>query len=257
MNTNTKKAMPKGGRKGGRIFPRINLKEASEYSRRLVSKTHIGPQPAGTILIGVFDSATAPGKVRASALKQFGLLEGRAAAYQASTLAKALSVATGGDLLATLQQVFLKPPVFKALFETFHGDKVTLAKVRQQASNLDVHPDSLDDCARVFTESAQFAGIAILEGEELRFHPAKDSPPLAEEPPTDDSALGHGHSEAAAAGPPPPSEIQEKKGADAKAGADRPISGRSVIHVNIDLDSSLDTEKLEKQLELLKRYGAI
>ncbi|UPG94309.1 hypothetical protein [Luteibacter aegosomatissinici] len=32
---------------------------------------------------------------------------------------------------------------------------------------------------------------------------------------------------------------------------------RAVFHVNVSLDSSLDTEKLEKQLALLKRYGAI
>ena len=34
-------------------------------------------------------------------------------------------------------------------------------------------------------------------------------------------------------------------------------SARSVIHVNVTIDSSLDTEKLEKQLSLLRRFGAI
>ena len=32
---------------------------------------------------------------------------------------------------------------------------------------------------------------------------------------------------------------------------------RAVFNVNVTLDSSMDIEKLQKQLELLKRYGAI
>jgi hypothetical protein len=32
---------------------------------------------------------------------------------------------------------------------------------------------------------------------------------------------------------------------------------RAVFNVNVTLDSSLDIEKLQKQLELLKRFGAI
>ena len=32
---------------------------------------------------------------------------------------------------------------------------------------------------------------------------------------------------------------------------------RAVFNVNVSLDSSLDIEKLQKQLELLKRFGAI
>jgi hypothetical protein len=67
--------MPKGGRKGGTIFPRLNLKQALEYSKKLVSKTAVAPQPGATILAGVFNNAGPEGKVRLSALKQFGLLE--------------------------------------------------------------------------------------------------------------------------------------------------------------------------------------
>jgi hypothetical protein len=35
------------------------------------------------------------------------------------------------------------------------------------------------------------------------------------------------------------------------------LSARSVIQINVTLDSSLDTEKLEKQLSLLRRFGAL
>ena len=36
-----------------------------------------------------------------------------------------------------------------------------------------------------------------------------------------------------------------------------PLPAQSVIRVNVTLDSSLDTEKLERQLALLRKYGAI
>jgi len=38
--------MPKGGRKGGTQFPRLDLKQAIEFNKKLVSKTHTAPQPA-------------------------------------------------------------------------------------------------------------------------------------------------------------------------------------------------------------------
>jgi|SRR5271157_1385490 len=83
-----KKSTPsKGGRKGGTLFPKIGLKQALEYAMKLVAKTHTGPQPEKTVLPGVFGSSSNPGKVRASALKQFGLLEGGREAYQATPLA--------------------------------------------------------------------------------------------------------------------------------------------------------------------------
>jgi hypothetical protein len=43
---------PKGGRKGGVLFPKLNLKQALEYAKKLVSKTHTGPQAEKTILPG-------------------------------------------------------------------------------------------------------------------------------------------------------------------------------------------------------------
>ena len=55
----------KGGRKGGTIFPRINLEQALQYADKLVSKTHTGPLPEATILAGVFNNAGPGGKVRA------------------------------------------------------------------------------------------------------------------------------------------------------------------------------------------------
>jgi len=74
--TSTPKKLPKGGRKGGTAYPRLPLSAALEYSDKLVSKTHTGPQPASTILAGVFNNAGPIGFVRAASLRKYGLLEG-------------------------------------------------------------------------------------------------------------------------------------------------------------------------------------
>lgn len=82
------KKQTKGGRKGGTTYPHLNLQKALDYAKKLVAKTHTGPQPEKTILPDVFGNSGPLGKVRASALKQFGLLEGGIEAYQATQLAK-------------------------------------------------------------------------------------------------------------------------------------------------------------------------
>jgi hypothetical protein len=82
------KKTPKGGSKGGTRFPRLDMAKALTYSKKLVSKTHNGPQPEQTILVGVFNSKGPMGAVRASALKQYGLMEGDAKGYTASALAR-------------------------------------------------------------------------------------------------------------------------------------------------------------------------
>ena len=85
--TEKKKTTPKGGRRGGTLFPKINLQKALEYSKKLVAKTHVSAQPADEILPGVFGTSGPDGQVRASALKQFGLMQGDAKAYEATQLA--------------------------------------------------------------------------------------------------------------------------------------------------------------------------
>lgn len=122
MSEEKKRQMPKGGRKGGRQFPQIGLKDAAEYAKRLVSKTHTGAQPEAIILKGVFDASGPMGGVRASAMKQFGFMEGAADAYKASDLAKKLVSAPSEEQAVLLQRALLKPAVFSTLYETFKGD---------------------------------------------------------------------------------------------------------------------------------------
>lgn len=131
MSEEKKRQMPKGGRKGGRQFPQISLKDAAEYAKKLVSKTHTGAQAEAIVLKGVFDSSGPAGKVRASAMKQFGLMDGNADAYKASELAKRLVSAPPEDQPQLLRQALVKPAVFNTLYETFKGDRVSSAKIRQ------------------------------------------------------------------------------------------------------------------------------
>src|ERR1700746_1504749 len=158
------KKAPKGGRKGGTLFPKINLKQALDYSKKLVGKTHTGPQPEQTILPGVFGNAGPGGKVRASALKQFGILEGETEAYQATQLAKDIDGAPPDDRPLLLQQAFRSSKLFNQIFETFHGDTVSKAKIEQRARGLDVHPESAGECAQLFIDSALTASLGTVNG---------------------------------------------------------------------------------------------
>lgn len=47
------KFIPKGGRKGGAVFPRLALKEAVEYAKKLVSKSHTAPISQAVLYSGV------------------------------------------------------------------------------------------------------------------------------------------------------------------------------------------------------------
>lgn len=245
---------PKGtAPKGGTRYPRYGLKEALEWSKKLVSKTHGGPQPADIIYAAVVDSKGPRGEIKASALKQFGLMDGARAAYVATPLAKSIAIAPPEELQPLLAQAALTPPLFKALFDTFHGDEVSLAKLRQRAAELDVHPDNLPNAASIYATSLSLAGLVTVQGEKVthgstpatssNVAPAGEDEPNAEESDPGDAAV-------------------EKDANPGDIVPDLPLEGsvntpRAVFQVNVNLDASLDTDKLERQLALLKRYGAI
>ena len=260
--TAPKKKMPKGGRKGGTSFPKLDLKQALVYSKKLVAKTHTGPLPEKTILPGVFGSATTPGKVRASALKQFGLLEGGAEAYESSKLAKDIDAAPVEEQLPLLQQAFRTPKLFNQRFETFQGDTVSKAKVEQRAKGLEVHPESAGECAQLFMDSAVTAGFGTMSGDSIVLVPAGAvaAPPVAGE------GEGEGADRNEVPNEPPDVPGNGDQGtaasAEAKNGAGtqrqgQPSANKSVVTVNLTVDSSSDPDKLEKQLKLLKQFGLV
>lgn len=243
------KKPPKGGRKGGTIFPKLNLQKALEYGKKLVAKTHIGAQPEDEILPGVFGNSGPEGRVRASALKQFGLMQGDAKAYQATKLAKDIDAALPDGRPALLQRALLASKLFDKIFDTFHGDTVSKAQIAKRAKELDVHPESADECAQLFIDSAIIAGLGTMSGDSIVL-------------------VNSGTVVAPAADPGEGDDVEEPEGAEpgaaaaaAKKGTGNaglpPSRNKPGLAVSLNVDSSSDPDKLEKQLKLLREYGVI
>jgi hypothetical protein len=261
MAKTTDKAALKGGKKGGAVFPRMSLKEAVAYGRKLVSKTHVGPLPAETIYPAVFGvTGTTTGEIKTSALKQFGLLEGEKKGYKATELARQIAIAPQPEQEALHKKASLRPKIFKGLYEVFQGDSISFAKIRQQCSQLGVHVDSAETCARNFIDSLAFAGLATESGDTVTIAAINTALPVTEPSDEDPEELDSTGSK------PEPENSgtnnhQQTVATQVKPQTQAEIlgssSGRSVIHVNVTLDSSLDIEKLEKQLSLLRKFGAI
>jgi hypothetical protein len=249
------KTPPKAGRRGGASFPRLALREALEYSDKIVRKTHTGPLPASAILAGVFGNSGPLGVVRASALKKYGLLEGPTAGYTASVLAKTISAAPIEEQRPHIRTAFLNPKVFKQIFEAFQGDTVSKAKIKQHATSLNVHPDSAEECAEFFIESAAAAGEGRREGDSITLGSA--SPTAVAEGGEEimfgqTGSRGDGVSEGGGSPVRPASAVDKDN-----VGSQEQHSNKAGVTVNLTVDSSLDTEKLQKQLELLRRFGVI
>lgn len=264
--------MPKGGRKGGSVFPRVTLNDAIGYARKLVSKTHTAPQPQDVILSGVVGAKGGTGSVRMSALKQYGFLKGDMKAnFSADDLAKKIAAAPPEELAPLYRQAVLKPTVFKKLFDTYHGDIVSKAKLKQRAADLKVHPDETATCVDLYVSGMTTAGLATVEGDLVKHLTSSDvaagskASAVAEAEPetTDEESIGVELFEAEGSGGENAS-VASNSATDADKGAKtHALNGvdqtgpRAVFNVNVTLDSSLDIEKLQKQLELLKRFGAI
>lgn len=263
-----KRQMPKGGRKGGAVFPRIPLKDAVAYARKLVSKTHVNPQPRDVILSGVVGAKSGKGNIRISALKQFGFLKGdNKSRYSADELAKKIDSAPDEELVNLYRKSALRPNIFRSLFETFQGDIVTKAKLKQRAADLKVHPDETETCVDVYVSSLSMAELVTADADRITH--MKPSQLLAANamPKEQEEAEQDGIEEASNDLEGEAGTSREKEGETELDGtkeftpseASQPPKGgpRAVFNVNVTLDSSLDIEKLQKQLELLKRFGAI
>lgn len=240
--------MPKGGRRGGSQFPRLDLKQAIAFATKLVSKTHTGPQPEKIILKGVFNNTGPAGKVRAATMKQYDLLKGSPQAYEASDTAKQIVAAPSSEVSQLYKRTCLKPKLFKTLYDTFHGDEITKAKIRQQAANLKVHPDSLDECVNLFVKSAVFASLATEDGDKVCF--TETEGPKTVERSREELGDDFGSVE----------EDETNKGGEdelVKATNKFTDPGRTRAQVEIKIDPSMDPEKLEKLLGVLKKYGQI
>lgn len=264
--------MPKGGRKGGSIFPRVALKDALCYAHKLVSKTHTSAQPKDVILSGVVGAKAGLGAVRISSLKQYGFLKGDTKTnFLADDLGKKIAAAPADELVPLYRQAMLKPIIFKKLFDTFQGDTVSKAKLKQRVADLKVHPDEAATCVDLYLSGMTTAKFVTVEGEQVKHMASnyvivpsaqndlcetelesRDEESVGEE--SNDAKDGGGEE----TGVPPKDNSNGENVPKGKVTKGVTQSGpRAVFNVNVTLDSSLDIEKLQKQLELLKRFGAI
>ncbi|MBD7923514.1 hypothetical protein [Xanthomonas bonasiae] len=263
MNEPKKKVMPRGGRKGGSIFPRVSLIDALKYSKKLVTKTHVARIPQDVVYSGVVGAKGGVGAVRTSALKQYGLIEGdNKREFSATLLAKKIASSPDDEVTILYRDSALKPNIFKKLSETFHGDDVSRAKLKQRAAELKVHPDETEACIDIYLSTMQTAGLVRPEGDFFRHLTAQElgtvNPADAEknEEPEDSDLEDLEAPDAAESAENEEAPEEEEEGMSVRKLPKR-SSPRALFTVNVQLDASLDTEKLEKQLALLKKYGAL
>jgi hypothetical protein len=251
MSDEIKKSMPKGVKKGGTRYPRQSLVEALPWAKKLVVKTHLGPQPQDVILAGVFGNSGPVGQIRLSTLKQYGLLKGDSKGYSATDLAKKVESSPEEELPILYRVATLNPPIFKALFDTFHGDEVTLARLKQRAAELKVHPEETENCVEIYVTSVVLANLAKRTGDKLVHVSAADA--LKKDPVATESVGENSHLEVH----PDDSGDDHGREADRDQDSGSQAPRRAAFTVNLTLDSTLDADKLEQQLKLLKKYGAI
>jgi hypothetical protein len=255
------KKTSQGGSKGGTRFPRLTLEEALAYSKKLVSKTFSGPQPEAMILVGVFNNKGPEGGVRASALKQYGLMEGTPKGYFASELAKKIEAVVPDENAALIRQALLTPKLFKQVYDTLQPDKVTRAKVRQAAATGGVHPESLEICVDYFIEGVAHAGLGAKTDEGVDLSQTTSAIPTS--PSNLDSELEQQSAQDSdpAASTVVPSDLAplgSNGGVESTTeGAVRPRVEKPMVTLSLTVDATSDPEKLEKQLRLLRQFGVI
>ncbi|BCU79082.1 hypothetical protein [Luteolibacter sp. LG18] len=246
MTDKSKSPMPKGGRKGGTIFPRIDLSQAVVLSKKLVAKTHTSTQNETALLAGVFGLGD-KGKIKISALKQFGLMEGDSKAYTASKLAKNLASSPPEDIGELLQEACMMPSIFKKLYEAFQNGDASVSRIRQLAMQHKVHIESAEQCVSLFLSSLTTAGLCVQEGDTVTIGLIKQSVSQGDD---SDELLTSSEME---------ESDEEKMGNNAKDNFPEhrlPENRRpNGFQVSISIDPTMDPEKLEKHLNVLRRYG--
>jgi hypothetical protein len=195
--------------------------------------------------------------VRASALKQFGLLAGKAEAYKASDLAKAINAAVPEQRQGLLQDACLKSQVFGRIFGTLKGDNVSKARIEQVAKELNVHPESAPECAQLFIYSAVTAGLATVNGDSIGIVPATTASAGASQPTDGEPPLELESDENEVTGQDRGESTPVQSSQNGQNSTRTRQNNTANVTVSLKVDSSSDPDKLEKQLKLLREYGVI
>lgn len=121
-----------------------------------------------------------------------------------------------------------------------------------------MHPDQAEDCAKLFESGATFSHLATQDGDLIKIELAASNVAESAVAETALAAVQEDFEESDSELEDEDESIDSKN--DASVGDNANVSSgsaRSIVHVNVTIDLSLDTEKLEKQLALLRKYGAL
>lgn len=262
------------GRKGGTRFPNYNLKQLLPNLKELTGKTHTKPITIQQLNAGVFKTKanSIPGKIRFSSLKQFQLAEGEYAAISASPLSTSIVLADGENKIQYLREAVFNVTPFKNTFETFQDSTVNKSRIKEYAvSSLRVHLESADKFVDAFLESAEVAKLCTNKGEEATFISTKQleakSPKVDPNPSVNQESETNDEFEDET----PDESIEENDESDIEDENLRKDNSNDNINdsakttkvsrtspsIGIQVDSTLDPDKLAKQLKLLRKYGLI
>jgi len=246
--------LSKRGKKGGARFPRYSLVHLDSFLQELVSKTHTNTISLQQLNAGVFKLGTksATGDIKCSALKQFNLIEGDSKKLKATELCSKIAVSEGDEKLELFREAFMKVGAFKNIIETYQNSNIEKQKISQYAvGSLKVHPDMKDEFVKVLLESAQMIKFCTVNGNTVAFINTPLLSALGNEDKIEDN---NDESD---------NESTESYAENKESNFSGQIFSQkhqgqvSNINVNLDIDPSMDPEKLEKLLKLLKNYGAI
>jgi hypothetical protein len=247
------------GRVGGTIFPRVTLDEALKFAETLARKTQNGPQPIETALVSVFNNKGPTGGIRASALKQFGLLDGSAkdGGYVATPLARGIDAAPPAERPTMWRSAFLNSKIFAQIYEALQGDTVTKARVRQIAMTNGVHGTNADLCVDLFVAGAIKTELATAAPDDkYNLVPSTGIITVATVSDTEEPEPGE-QADQALPLPPAPSGTAPAPKPKPPASSNDSGGAKTGAQLQLHVDSSSDPDKLRKQLELLREFGMI
>jgi hypothetical protein len=117
-----------------------------------------------------------------------------------------------------------------------------------------VHVDSLSKCVDVFVKSLTYAGLGNTNGDQVTLNPITINPATSDKN-TNDNGISDDHEDTII--PDPKEEEPTAEGSQSRGRLKGMTNQSSDFRVNITIDPTMDPEKLEKHLSLLKRYGVI
>lgn len=145
-----------------RNHPTVALSRTTEFGQE--AKRKLGYKPFSRKALGdAFSTNPSSGgfSSKIAATSQFGVFEDAPnGMMQISGLGKRImDPISEADKRAALQEAFLRPPLYQELVQDFRGQRIP-----DELGNILLHgyrisPTAKDNCARVFLESARYAGL--------------------------------------------------------------------------------------------------